>query len=231
MIEALQADNLKELAGVRHGFFTRKVDRAGVAESLGVKPERLFTCRQIHSAKVVVVDELWRELPEADAMVTKEKGVALGILTADCVPVLFADAGAGVIGAAHAGWRGAISGVLENTVKAMEELGALRKNIRGAIGPCIWQNSYEVGPEFPAPFLAEDGANEKYFRAAFKSDRYMFDLAGYVLGKLKALELRDVEPSVSDTFADEEFFYSYRRDTLRGEKQSGRLISGIMLGN
>lgn len=258
MIEALLADNLKELPGIRHGFFTRKggvstgnaaslncglskyldrgealENRRRVAGHLGVEPDRLLSCDQIHSPDCLTITKVWNvdERPLADAMATKEKGIALGILTADCVPVLLADARAGVIGAAHAGWRGAISGVLENTLKAMEELGASRKDIRAAIGPCIGQNSYEVGPEFPASFLAEDPANEKLFRPAFRSGHYMFDLPRYVLNKLQTLGVPDVEPSLADTYADEERFYSYRRDSQRGEKQSGRLISVIVLAH
>jgi YfiH family protein len=234
-VEVLQADNLIGLTGIRHGFFTRDAGlRAGkssenrrrVSESLGVAPDRLLSCRQIHSPDVVTVVEPWRESdgPEADGMVTKERGIALGVLTADCAPVLFVDSAAGVIGAAHAGWRGAISGILENTVKAMEDLGALRKNMRAAIGPCIWQTSYEVGPEFPAPFLAENPAHKKYFRPAFKSDRTMFDLPGYVRGKLHDLGVPDVEPSPADTFADETRFFSYRR----GPENAGRMIAAIV---
>jgi polyphenol oxidase len=258
MIEVLQAENLKSLPGIRHGFFTRsgtvdgdvyalqdeetageglrkavEANRWRVAASLGVSPERLLNCRQIHSPDVMSVTQPWppSERPQADAMVTKERGLALAILTADCVPILFADAGAGVIGAAHAGWRGAISGVIESTLQAMEELGAARKRIAAAIGPCIWQTSYEVGPEFPAPFLAEDPANDKWFRPAFRSGHYLFDLPGYVTGKLRDLGVCDVEPSPADTAADEARFISYRRGCLCGEKEQGRLISAITLIN
>ena len=256
MIETLQAANMKELANIRHGFFTRNggvskgihaslncglsgyfedaevaENRRRVAEQIGVLPENLLSCLQVHSPDVVTVTRAWEKSgrPKADGMVTKEKGIALGILTADCLSVLFADAKEGVIGAAHAGWQGALSGVIENTVMAMEELGASRRGLCAALGPCIWQNSYEVGPEFPAPFMAEDPAQEKYFRPAFRSDHYMFDLPGYVTGKLRALGLRDIEASPADTYADEARFFSYRRDCHRGAGGGGRLISAIAL--
>jgi len=247
MTEILHADSLQALAGIRHGFFTRAwgdcgfsrggdgageamENRRRVAAHLGVVPEHFLSCYQIHSPVVVTVTAAWRtgDRPQADAMVTKEKGIALGILTADCAPLLFADPHNGVIGAAHAGWRGALSGVIENTVAAMEKCGAARRSIHAAIGPCIWQNSYEVGPEFPAPFLAEDPEQKKFFRPAFKSDRYMFDLPGYVMAKLHALNLSSVEPSPADTLPDEARFFSYRRAYLEGKQRAGSLISAVM---
>ncbi len=250
MPEILKADNLQSLPGLRHGFFTRAWGNCGlsratawgdeisdnrrrVAEHLAVKPENLLSCYQIHSPIVVMVTEAWHpdNRPQADAMVTKEKGIALGILTADCVPLLFADVTAGVIGAAHAGWRGAVSGVIENTVEAMQKLGANKKSIQAAIGPCIWQNSYEVGPEFPAPFLGENPDNDRFFRPSFRSDHYMFNLPGYVETKLRALGLVSIEPSPADTAADEKRFFSYRCSTLQGEKHEGSLISVIVLAD
>ncbi len=164
-------------------------------------------------------------------MVTKEKGIALGILTADCVPLLFADPGAGVIGSAHAGWRGALTGVIENTLDAMEKLGANRKAVHAALGPCIWQNSYEVGPEFPAPFLAENADYARFFKPAFKSDRTMFNLPGYVEAKLRAAGVISIESSPADTLADEARFFSYRRACLQGTGRTGSLISVIVLGD
>jgi polyphenol oxidase len=253
MLEALQAENLLDLTGVRHGFFTRvggageggalncdfsdgndhdvMENRRRVAESLGVDAAKLLSCFQVHSADVVTVSKAWGvgERPKADAMVTREKGLALGVLTADCVPVLFADAKAGVIGAAHAGWRGALIGILENTLEAMEALGASRGAVRAAIGPCIWQSSYEVGPEFLAPFLAEDPAHEKLFRPAFRPGHYLFDLPGYVAGKLCALGVRDVEGSTADTCADEARFFSHRWSCLSGKPRGGSQVSAILL--
>jgi YfiH family protein len=254
MLQPLQSDNLN-LPGIRHGFFTReggvsegiyasldcgiadrdpsqmRENRGRVAAYLGADFEHLLSCHQIHSPDVVTVTALWKidQRPEADALVTKEKDIALGVLTADCAPVLFADVKAGVIGAAHAGWRGALTGVLENTVTAMEKLGAARGNIYAAIGPCIAWNSYEVGPEFPAPFLAENDDYQRFFRPAFRRDRYMFNLPGYVEAKLRALKLGSVEPSSADTLDDEKRFFSYRRACLKGEKRTGSLISAILL--
>lgn len=246
MLEILTAENL---SGLRHGFFTRGWGNCGISEKfdaaelaanrklvawhLGVTPEKLLSCSQIHSPDVVTVTETWRpqNRPRADAMVTKVKGVALGILTADCGPLLFADAGAGVIGAAHAGWRGALTGVIENTIEAMEILGASRRSMCVALGPCIHWKSYEVGPEFPAPFLAENPAHEKLFRPAFRSDHYMFDLPGYIEAKLRAAGIVSFEPSPADTSADEARFYSYRRNTLRHIAPTESLISAIVLSS
>jgi hypothetical protein len=258
MIEVLQAENLVSLPGIRHGFFTRRggvsqgayaslncglardddpdavtENRRRVAQHLGVHSERLLTCYQVHSPDVVTVMKTWRpeDRPDADALVTKVRGLALGILTADCVPLLLADAAAGVIGAAHAGWRGAIGGVIENTLVAMEKLGAVRNNISAALGPCIWQNSYEVGPTFPAPFLAEDSANEKLFRPSVSPGHFMFDLPGYVTSKLRAQGIASIAPPPADTCADETRFFSYRRNCLHGEGLTGSLLSGIVLAN
>ena len=162
-------------------------------------------------------------------MVTRSRGLALGILTADCVPVLFADAEAGIVGAAHAGWRGAIGGVLEATVAAMIGLGAKAASIHVGIGPAIAQASYEVGPEFPAPFLAQDASNASFFRAAPASDRYHFDLPAYVKDRLKRLNLGAVGHTGGDTAAEPERFFSYRRSRLLGESDYGRLLSAIAL--
>jgi len=191
----------------------------------------LLSAYQIHSSTVVTVTHNWLadDRPQADALVTNKKGFALGILTADCGPILFADVGAGVIGAAHAGWRGALSGILDNTLDAMETLGASRKSIHAALGPCIWQKSYEVGPEFPAPFLAEDPAHQRFFRAAFKSDHYMFDLPGYIMARLHALGVGSLAASPADTCAEPERFFSHRYSTLRNEKRKGNLMSAISL--
>lgn len=253
MPEILMADNLKDVPGLSHGFYTSAWGDCGfgpgsslrtdwnndnhtearrhVAESLSVAPNQLLSCFQIHSPDVVIVTKAWGVLdrPKADAMVTQVPGLALGILTADCVPLLFVDPKNTVIGAAHAGWRGAIGGVIENTLSAMENLGANRKSILVAIGPCIAQKSYEVGPEFPAPFLAENPENDKFFRPAFKSDHYMFNLPGYVEAKLRDLGIHSVEPAPADTCADEKRFFSYRRTTLQNAPREGSLISAIVL--
>jgi YfiH family protein len=242
--------------GVRHAFFTREGgvseglyaslncgfgsgdDAAKVAENraralamAGMPADSLLTAYQVHSPDVVTVTEPWRreDAPKADGMVTDRVGVTLGILTADCTPVLFADAKAGVIGAAHAGWRGAITGVLEATVEAMEKLGAARHKIAAGIGPCIAQRSYEVGPEFPAPFLAQDPENAAFFRPSARERHHMFDLPGYVARRLKLLGLGWVDRLGNDTCAEADRFFSYRRATLKGEKDYGRDLSAICL--
>ncbi len=232
---------------IRHGFFTRgwgncglsdkfdarelAANRAQVAWHLGVAPQNLLSCYQTHSPDVVTVAEIWQSgnRPNADAMVTAMRGIALGVLTADCGPLLFADRSAGVIGAAHAGWRGALTGVIENTLAAMERLGASRASTHVALGPCIGWNSYEVGPEFPASFLAENPAHEKLFRPALRSDHYMFNLPGYIEAKLRTAGIASFSPSPADTFADEARFFSYRRNTLRQISPTESLISAIAL--
>jgi len=251
MTEPLIADNLSTLSLIRHAFFTREYGNGGfyiqenppevrngrerMAGWLDVTPQNLISGYQVHSPDVVTVTEIWDadHRPKVDALVTDKKGIALGVLTADCVPVLFAYEGKAdqpsVIGAAHAGWRGAIGGVLENTVKAMERLGATNRKIFAALGPCIGQRSYEVGPEFPAPFVAENLENQRFFKPAFKSDHYMFDLPGYVVAKLHGLGLVDVEGPPADTCADPERFYSHRYCTLRHEKRTGNLMSAIVI--
>jgi YfiH family protein len=162
-------------------------------------------------------------------MVSKTPGISLGILTADCVPVLFADDAAKVIGASHAGWKGAVGGILPETVAAMEKLGATRRRIHAAIGPCIGARSYEVGPEFPAPFMAEDPENAKFFTTAARCRHFMFDLLGYVTRQLNGLGLAGVEATGNDTCAEPDNFFSYRRTTLAKEPDYGRQVSVIGL--
>jgi YfiH family protein len=242
--------------GIAHGFFTREggvsdglyaslncgfgsgdapenvaENRARAMQRLAVAPEALVTCYQVHSPTVVEVETPWRreEAPRADAMVTARRGLALGILTADCAPVLFADAEAGVVGAAHAGWRGAIGGVCEATLAAMAKHGARPERVVAAIGPSIAQASYEVGPEFPAPFLAEASANADFFIASPRDGHFLFDLGGYLERKLRGLGLGAVDRAPHDTAADEARFFSWRRTWLRGEKDYGRELSAIAL--
>lgn len=257
VLKPLTAEHLSATKGLRHGFFTRE---GGVSEGIfaalnvglgssdnpdhvrenrrraaaALDVETLITAYQVHSAKVVVVDKPWKpgSAPQVDAMVTAKPGLALGILTADCAPILLADVRSGVIGAAHAGWKGAIGGVIEATIEAMVELGAKRQRILAAVGPCIAQDSYEVGPEFPAPFVAEDPTNGRHFRPDYNSDgepRWRFDLGGYVSDKLERLGLAAVEVLPYDTCADDRHFFSYRRACLRGEKDYGRGLSAIAL--
>jgi YfiH family protein len=247
---------LNDLAGVRHGFFGR---RGGTSEGLyatlncgpgskddaervarnrdnamrwiGLDAERLVTAYQVHSSRVAVVEEPWPQdrRPQVDALVTTRPGTALGVLTADCAPVLLADAGARVVGAAHAGWRGALDGVLEAVVEAMTGLGARRRCILAGIGPTIGQRSYEVGPEFPAPFLEQAESNGDFFAPGARPGHFFFDLKGYVARRLGAAGIGRIEVLPCDTCAEEARFFSYRRACKRGEADYGRNLSVVYL--
>ena len=197
----------------------------------GLAGGALVTAYQCHSARCVTVTEPWTpgDAPKADAMVTDRRGIVLGVLTADCVPVIFADPDASVIAVAHAGWKGALGGVVEAAVDAMTGLGAVPGNIAAAIGPCIGQGSYEVGAEFRAEYIAADQANEAYFIAASRAGHHMFNIAGYVAGRLERLGLGAVEALALDTYADERRFFSYRRACHNGESNYGRLLSLVAL--
>ena len=248
-LEILTSDALP----VKHGFFTRRggassgvfaglncgqgssdqseivaINRARVADAMGVAPNHLLGVHQIHSATAVPVTETYAEKPRADALVTATPGLALSVLSADCQPVLFADAEAGVIGAAHAGWRGALEGVLHATVDAMETLGAKRENIAAVIGPSISQRAYEVGPEFMDSFIAEDPDYARYFING-EGDRMLFDLPGFGLNRLRAAGVGHAEWTCHCTFSDPERFYSYRHTTHAKEADYGRLIAAITL--
>jgi YfiH family protein len=237
----------------RHGFFTRKggassgifaglncgtgssdqaeivaINRARVAEAMGVPPQAMVTMHQVHSAKAIPVTGPLADRPQADAMVTATPGVLLAVLTADCQPVLFHDSAAGVIGAAHAGWRGAVDGVLEATLDAMEALGAARARTHAVIGPTISQAAYEVGPEFFDRFRDEDPESTRFF-ANGTGDRMLFDLPGYGLHRLRAAGVGHAEWTGHCTYRDASRFYSFRRTTHAGEADYGRLISTIRL--
>lgn len=240
--------------GVKHGFFTRAggvsdgiyrglnagvgsqdtrenvaENRARVAGWLGVAPGRLLTLYQVHSPDALVVREPFAgERPKADAMVTDRPGLALGVLTADCGPILYADAEAGVVGAAHAGWKGALTGVLESTVEAMEGLGARRERIVAVLGPSIGPLNYEVGPEFVARFVETDAANDGYFVPSPTPGHALFDLNRYTLDRLARAGVAAHAVSRC-TYADEADFFSYRRATHRAEGDYGRQISTIVL--
>jgi len=241
------------LVHTRHGFFTRRggassgifaglncgggssdraeivaVNRARVADAMGVGIAELICVHQTHSAIAVPVSGPFADKPRADAMATNEPGLALAVLTADCQPVLFADRAAGVVGAAHAGWRGTLDGVLEATVDAMERLGARRTRIAAVIGPSISQANYEVGPEFLERLFDEDPANARLFVEG-TGGRYLFDLPGYGLMRLRAAGVASADWIRRCTYADESRFYSYRRSGHRGEADYGRLISAIRL--
>jgi len=241
---------------IRHAFFTRaggvsegiyaslnggigshdnpervRENRARMATALGVAPTHFVSCYQIHSPDVIVAETPWtrENAPHADAIVTKVPGLAVGVGTADCGPILFADAEAGVVGAAHAGWKGALTGVLEATVVAMEKLGAARSRIHAAIGPLIRQPSYEVGPEFVQRFVTADDRNGRFFVNATRIGYAMFDLPGYIRSRLERAEIASVEDLDLCTYADPARFFSYRRTTHRGEPDYGRHINAIAL--
>ncbi len=248
-LEVLTSDAL----GARHGFFTRKggassgvfsslncglgssdqtdmvhINRTRVAENFGMAAEALITVHQHHSADAVTVDAPLTETIKADAMVTATPGIALGIMTADCQPVLFADIESGVVGAAHAGWKGALGGVLEATIDAMEALGATKENITAVIGPSISQRAYEVGPEFLETFLDENQTNARFF-ANGNGDRYQFDLIGFGLHRLRSAGVFRAEWTGHCTYSDADRFFSYRRSVHKKQADYGRLISVIAL--
>jgi YfiH family protein len=252
----LQSEVLAELPRVRHGFFTRRggvsggvyaslncglgsgddpaavrENRARAMAAFGLAGEALATAYQVHSARVLVIEAPFETgaRPQVDGLVTRRTGLALGVLAADCTPVLFADPEAGVVGAAHAGWRGALTGVLEATVAAMVGRGARRAAIRAAIGPTIAQASYEVGPEFSGAFLEHSFENRAFFKPSVRPGHFMFDLPGYVAKRLGGLGLAAVDPLARDTYAEPELFYSYRRNTHEGIKDYGRGLSAIAL--
>jgi YfiH family protein len=202
-----------------------------MAAALGVAATHFVSCFQIHSPDVIVAEAPWtREAsPRADAIVTRVPNLAIGVTTADCGPVLFAEPQAGVVGAAHAGWKGALTGVLEATIVAMEELGASRARIVAVIGPLIRQPNYEVGAEFVARFTAADAANARFFAPAAREDHAMFDLPGYIGSRLHATGIRSVEDLGLCTYADPARFFSYRRTTHRAEPDYGRHVNAIAL--
>jgi YfiH family protein len=206
-------------------------NRSLAARQLAVADECLLTAWQIHSAEVVHVTQAWPNefRPKADALVCSTRGMAIGILTADCAPILFADVEARIIGACHAGWKGALSGVTTATIKAMQKLGASPSRIIAVIGPTISQANYEVGPAFPDAFLASDPDTVRYFKPSTRPAHYMFDLPGYLQARLRQAGLEKVTSLGLCTYADEARFFSYRRATHRGETDYGRLLSAIAL--
>ncbi len=206
-------------------------NRARAMAHLGLPAGALATLHQVHSPTVVEAEAPWPRghAPRADAVVTARPGVAAGILTADCTPVLFADAEARIVGAAHAGWRGALDGVLGATVAAMEAKGAVRGRMVAAIGPCIGPESYEVGAEFRDRFLAADPAHAAFFAPGLRPEKFLFDLPAFVARRLSEAGLGRIEHCEEDTVADPDRFFSYRRATLRGEPDYGRALAAIAL--
>jgi polyphenol oxidase len=244
------------VAGIRHAFFTREggvstglyaslnggigsaddagnveKNRARMATALGVEADHLLSAFQIHSPQVIVATQPWPagRRPRADGMVTRTRGLAIGVTTADCGPVLFAEPQAGVIGAAHAGWRGALGGVIEATIAAMHGLGAARDQIRAALGPMIRQRHYEVGADLIERFAAEDPAAKPFFAPAVRPGHAMFDLAGYIAARLRRAGIEHVEDLDACTYGDPELFFSYRRATHRGDADYGRHVNAIAL--
>ncbi|UOK69607.1 peptidoglycan editing factor PgeF [Ancylobacter polymorphus] len=250
----VESPALSGLPGIRHAFFTREggvsqglyaglnggtgsrdepahvaENRARMEAALGVPSGHLLTAWQIHSPDCVIVDRLWDERPKADAVATATPGIAAAVTIADCGPVLFADPHARVVGAAHAGWKGAVGGVLDATLARMEELGARRENIVAAIGPLIRQESYEVGPDFIETLTGLDSGNARFLIPSPRPDHALFDLPGYIAARLTALGVGTIDDLGLDTYADEARFFSYRRATHRGEPDYGRLIAAITL--
>ena len=250
------AENLIDSGRIRHGFFTR---RGGVSQGIyrslncgvgsgdelsrvienrdramrmiGLTGPCLATPYQVHGTEVVAVDLPWKagRGPRADALVTATPGLAIGIGTADCAPILFSDPLANVIGAAHAGWRGALAGIADTTIAAMERLGAARRDIHAAIGPTISAASYEIGPELVDAFLVEDAGNRRFFRPAARAGHAMFDLPGFLVHRLGLAGIASVENLRRCTYAEADLFFSYRRATHNGEADYGRLLSAIAI--
>lgn len=250
----IEASDLAATDGVKHGFFTREggvsdgiygslntgygsgddtervaENRERIAQQLGVDSDKLLTVHQWHSADVIVADEPWdvRKPPEGDAIVSSKPGIAVAVLTADCTPVLFSSSDGKVVGAAHAGWKGAFAGVLAATVARMKQLGA--SDIHAAIGPTISQANYEVGPEYHAQFVNRDPALERFFIPSHKPSHFMFDLPGFVKSNLDGLGLAAIEDMALCTYGDEQRFFSYRRTVHRDEADYGRQLSAICI--
>ena len=250
----ISSEILSPLAGLRHGFFTRQggvssgiygslnagagskddpqsilENRARIATFLGAKTDHLLSPFQVHSNDIAIIDKPFTERPKVDALVTKTPKLALGILTADCGPLLFADTENRVIGAAHAGWKGAVHNIMAATVEAMEAIGAKRQNIHAILGPTISQKHYEVGVDFEDNFLALSPEAQKFFVAGTAPDKRQFDLPSFILASLNALNIKSATWTGHCTYEDEAKFFSFRRTTHRSEIDYGRQIATIML--
>ena len=256
MLEPIQSPELSRYDGIAHGFFTRRggvsegiyaslncgpgskdaraavtENRRRVAAHLGVASSHLLTAHQHHSTDAIVVTEPWTfdSMPKADALVTAKPGIAVAVLAADCAPVLFADPKARIVAAAHAGWKGALGGILESAVATMEHLGAHRDDIHAVLGPCIGPGAYEVGPEFEQRFVDTSAGYSRFFKRIAADARPYFDLPAFVLHRLSRLGLKGVESQSRCTYSDEGGLFSYRRTTHRREADYGRQISAIVL--
>ena len=251
---AIEDERLGAHSGIAHGFFTRQngvssgiyaslnaglgsgdnrddvvTNRKQMVTAPGASQSDIASPYQVHSAEAVYTDTIWQaDRPQADAVVTNVPGLAIGVVTADCGPALFADPVAGVVGAAHAGWKGALSGVLDSCIELMVENGAKRENITAVLGPTISAASYEVGPGFPDPFLQEDGSNAAYFTPSENDGHHMFDLPAYIVSRLNNLGVHGSAVHLC-TYSDESRFFSYRRTTHRKESDYGRQMSAIMI--
>lgn len=256
MLKPIEAQNLISCRGVRHGFFTRTGGTSGgiyaglncglgssddaalvlenrrrVADHLGSSTGHVVTLYQVHGATALTVTAAPSRdhLPKADAVVTATPGLVVGVLTADCTPVLFADPDAGIVAAAHAGWRGAVAGIVESTIAEMERLGARREHIRAAVGPCINQAAYEVSDAFEADVVSQNPAYSRFFAKPDAASQPHFDLPGFVCHRLMAAHIGSVEAVASCTHANESLFFSYRRTSQRREPDYGRQISAIVV--
>jgi YfiH family protein len=250
----LSSELLARLPGVRHAFFTRKggvskgvyeslnvgagsnddpeavaENRVRAAAAFGAQPDHLLTCYQIHSATAVTADAAWAERPKADAVVSRTPGLVLGALSADCAPVLLADPEARIVAAAHAGWKGALGGIVQATVEEMQRLGARPERMVAAVGPCIGPASYEVGLEFLDAFQAQAQGSERFFKGGSRPDKRLFDLPGFVLDRLSASGVGEAAWIGRDTYAEPDLFFSNRKAVHRQETDYGRLLSAIML--
>ncbi|MDD9908136.1 MAG: peptidoglycan editing factor PgeF [Ahrensia sp.] len=253
-LQPITAEPLNALSGIRHAFFTRPggvssgiyaglnaglgsgdqredviENRNRMADWIGCEHDSIASPYQVHSPDCVITRSAWQDnRPKADGVATDKQWLVMGIVTADCGPVLFADAQARVVAACHAGWGGALKGVLDDTIAKMETLGAKRANIVAVLGPTISQTNYEVGPTYPDPFLTDDSGNSRFFIASKRDGHFMFDLPGYIINRLEGLGV-SASWTGHCTYADEALFFSYRRTTHRGEPDYGRQMSAIML--
>ena len=256
MLEPLKSNALSQISDIRHGFFTRSggcssgiyqslncglgsddgpenvlTNRRLVAQHLKSNRQDVVTVHQCHSAEAIVINRhLPRSnLPKVDAIVTNTPGLAIGVLTADCAPVLFADEKAKIVGAAHAGWRGAVRGIIAATIEAMEAAGARRQRIRATVGPCIHQKNYEVGEDFRAEFVAQSSGNARFFEVPAGQTKPHFDLPGFIISKLRFAGIEEADLLASCTYENESKFFSYRRSQHCSEADYGRQISAIVV--